>query len=258
MDNCKDLMPEYFNFIVGVVDSVDLPLNVSREMIQQDNTLKLIRKQLIKKSIEMLIEHSKSDDYSEFYNQFSKNLKLGVYEDSKNREKLSKLLRYYTTKSKDKQVSLDDYVNRMKDNQKSIYYLSGESVDCLSHSPYLESLNKRDYEVVFMTEAIDEYMLQQLKEYSGKQLVDISKEELDLSQSEDQKEKLKDLEKEYEDFNKYFKEVLGSEVSKVNYIDPRITIAFMKKHNIDINKLFTKTLQEKFTWAMQIDKDYKF
>ena len=216
MDNCKDLMPEYLNFVVGIVDSSDLPLNVSREMIQSNHVLKLIKKQLIKKSINLLVELSSKEEYIDFYNEFSKNIKLGIYEDTSNREKLSKLLRYHTTKSKDKQTSFDDYISRMDEKQTSIYYLSGENISTLVESPLLESLNKKDYEVIFMIDAIDEYMLQQLKEYSGKKLVDISKEDIDLHQSEDEKETLKTLEKEYEDFNKHFKDILGNEVSKVS------------------------------------------
>tara|TARA_B110000971_G_C20032974_1_gene512435 strand:+ start:2100 stop:4307 length:2208 start_codon:yes stop_codon:yes gene_type:complete len=216
MDNCKDLMPEYLSFVVGIVDSVDLPLNVSREMIQQNKTLRIIRKQLVKKTITMISELSEKDDeYATFYNEFSKNLKLGIYEDSANREKLAKLLRYYTTSSKDKLTSIDDYIERMPEGQTSIYYLSGKNLKSIENSPFLESLIKKNYEVILMTDVIDEYMLQQLKEYDGKKLIDISKEELDLDETEEEKEELKNFESEYEELTKYIKEVLGEEVSKV-------------------------------------------
>ena len=162
LDNCKDLLPEYFNFVVGVVDSNDLPLNVSREMVQENTIFKVIKKQLVKKTIEMISDLSeKEEEYKLFYEGFSQNLKLGVYQDSKNRDKIASLLRFETTTNQF--TSLDQYLERMKEDQDNIFYLAGENIDSLKNSPYLEQLQKKGYEVLFMTEAIDEYMVQSLK-----------------------------------------------------------------------------------------------
>ena len=217
MDNCKDLMPEYLSFVVGIVDSQDLPLNVSREMIQHDKSLGVIKKQLVKKIVDGLLDFADADEkeYMSFYDEFSKNIKLGVYEDEKNRSKLCKLLRFHTTQSGNDKVSLDTYLKSMPEDQKNIYFLSGENLESIKDSPFLEALQKKNYNVLLMTEAIDEYMVQQLKEYEGKQLVDVSKEDLDLGQTEEEKEEIKTKEKDFESFTKYVKKILGDEVSKV-------------------------------------------
>ncbi|XP_022202749.1 heat shock protein 83 [Nilaparvata lugens] len=216
MDNCEDLIPEYLNFIKGVVDSEDLPLNISREMLQQNKILKVIRKNLVKKCLELFEELAEDkDNYKKFYEQFSKNLKLGIHEDSQNRKKLSDLLRYHTSASGDDNCSLKDYVGRMKENQKHIYYITGESKDQVANSSFVELVKKRGFEVVYMTEPIDEYVVQQMKEYDGKQLVSVTKEGLELPEDEAEKKKREDDKAKFENLCKVMKDILDKKVEKV-------------------------------------------
>merc|ERR1711981_1056400 len=215
MDDCDELMPEWLSFVKGVVDSEDLPLNISRETLQQNKILRVIKKNLVKKCLEMFTEITeKKDDYKKFYEQFSKNLKLGIHEDSTNRAKLADLLRYQTSKSGDEMISLKEYCDRMKEGQNDIYYITGESVAQVSSSPFIEQLRKKGFEVLYMVDPIDEYGVQQLKEYDGKKLKSVAKEGLDLD-TEDEKKKTEELKAEFEPLCKLIKEVLGDKVEKV-------------------------------------------
>merc|ERR1712029_152807 len=216
MDNCEELIPEYLNFVKGVVDSEDLPLNISREMLQQNKILKVIRKNLVKKVLELIEELSEdNDNFKKFYERFSKNLKLGIHEDSTNRKKLAGYLRYYTSASGDDLCSMGDYVSRMKENQKDIYYITGESKEVVAASAFVERLKKRGLEVVYMTEPIDEYVAQQLKEFDGKNLVSVTKEGLELPEDEEEKKKREEDKAKFENLCKVMKDILDKKVEKV-------------------------------------------
>jgi len=216
MDNCEELIPEYLNFVKGVVDSEDLPLNISREMLQQNKILKVIRKNLVKKCMELFDELAEDkDSYKKFYEQFAKNVKLGIHEDSTNRKKLAGMLRYYTSASGDESCSFGDYVSGMKENQKDIYYITGESREVVGASAFVERLKKRGFEVIYMTEPIDEYVVQQLKEYDGKNLVSVTKEGLELPEDEEEKKKREEDKAKYESLCKVMKDILDKKVEKV-------------------------------------------
>jgi len=216
MDNCEDLIPEYLGFVKGVVDSEDLPLNISRETLQQNKILKVIKKNLVKKIMELIEEITEDkDNFKKFYEQFSKNLKLGIHEDSTNRKKLAGYLRYYSSASGDETCSLSDYVSRMKENQKDIYYITGESKEVVGSSSFVERLKKRGLEVIYMTEPIDEYVVQQLKEFDGKNLVSVTKEGLELPEDEEEKKKLEADKEKFEPLCKVMKDILDKKVEKV-------------------------------------------
>ena len=221
-DNSEDFIPEWLSFVRGVVDSDDLPLNVSREMLQQNRITKVIRKNIVKKCIEMMTEvmddREHSDRFDSLYENFGKNIKLGIYdEDEATRNKLIPLLRFYSSKSGDARVSLTDYVTRMKDDQKAIYYIAGESVHSVSNAPFIECLKKKGYEVLYLVDTMDEYLTQRIPEFEGKRLVNVTKEgdlELDATDGDGDE----DAENSAEAFKPLcdkFAEILGDKVEKV-------------------------------------------
>merc|ERR1712194_81180 len=216
MDDCEELIPEYLSFVKGVVDSEDLPLNISREYLQKTNILKTIKKSITKKCLELISEIAENDeDWKKFYEQFSKNLKLGIHEDQTNREKLSNFLRYNTSKSGDDQISLKEYVARMKEGQKDIFFITGENKASVSASPFIEGLKKKGIEVLYLIDPIDEYVIQQLKDYDEKKLKNCSKEGLETDDTKDEKKKLEEQKASFEGLCTLVKEVLGDKVEKV-------------------------------------------
>merc|ERR1711939_1223474 len=240
-DEFEDMMPRWPSFIKGVVDSEDLPLNVSREMLQTSKVLRVIKKKLVTKALEMIRkmaekkkkkdkedEDKKEDDkpkgpaeeaednenYLKFWKEFNKAIKLGLYEDSSNRTKLAKLLRFQTSKSGDNWTSLEKYISRMKKGQKNIYYISGETKEAVEKSPFLERLRKKDLEVLYYTDPIDEYAMPQLTEFKGFQFMGANKENLKLDDDDQEEKKVKKLTEMHKKLTDWMKETLGTKIEK--------------------------------------------
>jgi molecular chaperone HtpG len=258
-DNCEDLVPEYLRFVRGVIDSEDLPLNISRETLQQNKIMKIIKKNIMKKCLDLFNNIAEdSEKYNTFYEQFSKCIKLGVHEDSVNRAKLSSLLRYESSKSDGILTSFDDYIGRMKEGQKGIYYITGESKKSIINSPFLEKLKKNDIEVLFMVEPLDEYVTQQLKDYNNHKLICITKEKLEIE--EDDKESLESLKSSFEKVCVFMKEVLGDEVEKVvisNRLDSSPCVLVTNEYGMTANMqriMKAQALGSKDNYMMMMNK----
>merc|ERR1712135_216067 len=231
----EELLPRYMNFVRGVVDSDDLPLNVSREQLQQNKIMKVISKKLVRKVLELmkkLAKEEESDDedeeekdaeekeekedkseestWAKFYKEFNKNLKMGCYEDDSNRSKLSKLLRFKSTKSETSQISLDKYLDRMSESQESIYYMSGDSIETMKKAPSLQIFKKKDLEVLMFDDHLDEPCIQKLADYEGKKFVSIQKADVKLDETDEEKKKFPKLKDMYKPLTDWWKEKLNA------------------------------------------------
>merc|ERR1712056_17411 len=250
-DKFEELLPRYLNFVRGVVDSDDLPLNVSREQLQQNKIMKVISKKLVRKVLELMKKLAKEDDsgedeeddkkdeettWSKFWKEFNKNLKMGCYEDDSNRSKLSKLLRFFSTKSEDREISLDKYLDRMQESQESIYYMSGESLDVMQKAPALQIFKKKDIEVLMLTDHLDESCIQKLADYEGKKFVSIQKADVKLDETEEEKKRFTKLKDMYKPLTDWWKEKLTDLTEKGAMKD-----AGVKVEKVEISKRLTES-----------------
>lgn len=211
-----ELFPRYLSFVKGVVDSNDLPLNVSREILQESRIVRIMRKRLVRKTFDMIQELSESEnkeDYKKLWENFGRFLKLGCIEDTGNHKRITPLLRFYTSKSEEELTSLDDYVENMPENQNAIYYLATDSLKSAKSAPFLEKLVQKDIEVLYLVEPIDEVAIQNLQTYKEKKFVDISKEDLELGDEDEVKDR--ETKQEYTLLCDWIKQQLGDKVAKV-------------------------------------------
>jgi molecular chaperone HtpG len=218
-DNSVVLCPEWLHFISGIVDTDDLPLNVSREILQENKVIKVIKKAVVKKSIDMLKSAMNDmDNYLKMYKTYQKNIKLGVYEESGDRERVADLLMFYSANSPDKMITFDDYITSMNENQKNIYFIAGDNIDILKNSPFIERFTKNGFDVLFMTDPVDEYMCQRLIQYKECVLTCITKGDIELPNTTDSdKELLKKQQEDYKALCDYIKRIYS------NFTDVKIT-----------------------------------
>jgi heat shock protein beta len=225
-DKFEDLMPRWLKFVRGVVDSNDLPLNVSREILQKSKVLSIINKRLVRKSLDMMRELAEgtkdevsgeldTSQYTVFWNNFGKYLKVGVIEDDQNRKDIAPLLRFFSSKSGEEYTSLDEYVSKMPEDQKAIYYVTGDGRENVGMSPVIEKLAARGYDVLYATEPLDEIMFQSLRSYSEKDIVDAAKENLQLPEDEDSKKKKEEMQEKFSHVIDYLQTLLSDKIEKV-------------------------------------------
>merc|ERR1712057_148020 len=292
-DKFEDLLPRYLNFVRGVVDSDDLPLNVSREQLQQNKIIKVISKKLVRKVLELMKKLAKEDDsgesededeekeekedkddekedkdeekeekkdeettWAKFYKEFAKNLKMGCYEDDANRSKISKLLRFLTSKSTDKEVSLDTYLDRMAESQESIYYMSGDSLEVMNKAPALQIFKKKDLEVLMLSDHLDEPCIQKLADYEGKKFVSIQKADVKLDETEEEKKRFSKVKDMYRPLTDWWKEKLTDFTEKGAMKDGGV-----KVESVAISKRLTESpvvvVTSQFGYSAQQEKVMK-
>merc|ERR1711865_821494 len=291
-DKFDELLPRYLNFVKGVVDSDDLPLNVSREALQQSKIMKVISKKLVRKILELMKKLAKEDDSSDededeekedseeegeekekkdeekkdkkdeesgwgkFYKEFAKNLKMGCYEDDSNRSKLSKLLRFQTSKSEGKDISLDTYLDRMAESQESIYYMSGESMETMNKAPSLQIFKKKDLEVLMLSDHLDEPCIQKLADYEGKKFVSIQKADVKLDETEEEKKRFSKVKDMYKPLTDWWKDKLSDFTEKGELKD-----AGVKIEAVSISKRLTDSpvvvVTSQFGYSAQQEKIMK-
>merc|ERR1712195_391121 len=288
-----ELLPRYLGFVRGVVDSDDLPLNVSREQLQQNKIMKVISKKLVRKVLELMKKLSKEEEsgdddeekddeeekeekkeekkedaeekkdkkdeestWAKFYKEFNKNLKMGCYEDDSNRSRISKLLRFKTTKSEDKDISLDKYLDRMQESQESIYYMSGDSLEVMKKAPALQVFKKKDVEVLMLSDPLDEPCIQKLADYEGKKFVSIQKADVKLDETEEEKKKFSKLKDMYKPLTDWWKETLTELTEKGAMKD-----AGVKIEKVELSKRLTDSpvvvVTSQFGYSAQQEKIMK-
>merc|ERR1712232_449919 len=288
-DKFEELLPRYLNFVRGVVDSDDLPLNVSREQLQQNKIMKVISKKLVRKVLELMKKLAKEEEsgddedeeekddeeeedekekeekkdskddestWAKFYKEFNKNLKMGCYEDDSNRSKISKLLRFRSTKSEDKDISLDKYLDRMAESQESIYYMSGESMETMMKAPSLQVFKKKDIEVLMLSDHLDEPCIQKLADYEGKKFVSIQKADVKLDETEEEKKRFSKLKDMYKPLTDWWKDKLSDFTEKGDLKD-----AGVKIEAVSISKRLTDSpvvvVTSQFGYSAQQEKIMK-